>query len=227
MPADSTFVFGTLMMPQECTAPSSVTSTIWQQDPALAVVSILAAVIFLINLNNIYRILPTVCLSIFRWKKGLNLETSMQQSRTRSWVSTAFILPFCLVVNSYLLPSGNILICLSFFSVYYLARLIVYLLFKYRLYDEEYLVFSHRCVYNYFIVLSLILILTAGILHFSNPADGFPTRLIIIEMLSVYALCFERRIHFLKCKFHRFTTFLYLCALEFLPSGLLVYLWLK
>lgn len=227
MPADSTFVFGTLMMPQEATAPSSVSLSIWHQDPALCIVTILAAVIFLIFLKNTYRILPAVFKSIFRWKEGLNLENSMQQSRTRSWVSVAFILPFCLVVHACLLPSGNILTCLSYFFLYYVARLVIFKLFKYRLYNEEYLTYSHKCVYNYFIVLSLISFITGGVLHFSNSGPEVSSRLILYEILIVYILCIGRRIHFLRCKYHGFPTFLYLCALEFLPGGLLVYLCLR
>lgn len=227
MPTDSTFVFGTLMMPQEATAVSSMPLSAWHQDPALSAVTIIAVVIFLIFLKNTYRILPSVFLSIFRWKEGLNLETSVQRSRTRFWVSLAFILPLCLVVNAYLLPSGNILTCLAYFSGYFLARIILYLIFKYKLYNEEYLTYSHRCVYNYLIVLSLLTFLTGCILHFSGIAPEASRQLILYEILLVYVLCIIRRFHFLRCKYHEFPTFLYLCALEFLPSGLLVFLWLK
>lgn len=227
MPADSTFVFGTLMMPQEATAPSAVQLSVWHQDPALAAVTIIAAVIFLVFLKNIYRILPTVILSVFRWRTGLNLENSVQQSKTRSWVSAAFSLPFCIVVNSYLNPPGSILVCLLFFFGYYLARLIIFALFKYRLYNEEYLTYSHRCAYSYFIIMSLLTVLTGGFLHFLNPVPEFSGRLILYEILLIYILLILRRTHFLRCKYQGFPTFLYLCALEFLPSGLLVYLWLR
>lgn len=227
MPTDSTFVFGTLMMPQEATATSSVPLSVWRQDPALSVVTILAVVIFLIFLKSTYRILPSVFLSIFRWKEGLNLETSVQRSRTRFWVSLAFILPLCLVVNAYLLPSGNILTCLVYFTGYFLARSIIYLIFKYKSYNEEYLTYSHRCVYNYLIILSILTLITGSVLHFTGYPPEASRRLILSEILFIYVLCFVRRFHFLRCKYHEFPTFLYLCALEFLPSGLLVYLWLK
>lgn len=227
MPADSTFVFGTLMMPQEAAAPSTVQLSVWHQDPALAAVTIIAAVIFLLFLKNTYRILPTVILSVFRWRAGLNLENSVQQSKTRSWVSASFCLPFCIVANSYLDPPGNILVCLLLFFGYYLVRLIIFSLFKYRLYNEEYLTFSHRCAYSYFIIMSLLTVLTGGFLHFSNPVPEFSSRLILYEILLIYILFLARRIHFLRCKYHGFPTILYLCALELLPSGLLVYLWLR
>lgn len=227
MPADSTFVFGTLMMPQEAAAPSAVQLSVWHQDPALAAVTIISAVIFLLFLKNTYRILPTVILSVFRWRAGLNLENSVQQSKTRSWVSASFCLPFCIVANSHLDSPGNILVCLLLFFGYYLVRLIIFSLFKYRLYNEEYLTFSHRCAYSYFIIMSLLTVLTGGFLHFSNPVPEFSSRLILYEILLIYILFLARRIHFLRCKYHGFPTFLYLCALELLPSGLLVYLWLR
>lgn len=227
MPSDSTYVFGNLVMPQEATAPSAVPVSVWAQDPVLSALTIAAAIIILLLLNNIYRILPTVAASVFRWKEGLNLETSVQQSRTRNWVCAAFVLPLCIIVGKYLMPDESILICLAYISAYALARLVIYLLIRYRLFNDDYLAYSHKCVYNYIIVLSLLFMVTSLVLSLTNSGQPLSAKILTVEIMVIYLLCVGRRSHFLRCKYHVFRTFLYLCALEFLPSGLLVYLWLK
>ena len=76
--------------------------------------------------------------------------------------------------------------------------------------------------YNYFIVLTLVLVATAGISSIAGVNELMVKRILQYEIAVIFAVFLLRRTQILSNACNQFTAFLYLCALEILPAGLLV-----
>ena len=81
---------------------------------------------------------------------------------------------------------------------------------------------AHRAIYTFFIILTFIMLVTIGATHLSGAGYDTSRKIIIIEIAVVYGICFIRTGQILTGKCSSISTILYLCALEIIPSGLLV-----
>ncbi len=227
MPTDSTYVFGSLRMPQEAHSVSDAIPSIWQSDPLMSVLIILSIILFLFSLNNILNILPCILKSLFNFKAGITIESGIQYSRPRDMAALSLIVPFILLTDR-LLPSGKGLVfCLAVISGYLAVRYLLFRMSSYRLYAEEHFVYSSKCVNNYFIILCILWLISLGIVTAFDIGPDAARQVILIESIVTYTLCIARRFHFLVSSHSGFSSFLYLCVLEFLPTGILIILWLR
>ena len=77
-------------------------------------------------------------------------------------------------------------------------------------------------MWNSFILLCLLLLPTVGILGLCGVDEAVIRLVVFVEITFFYALAVLRRGNILLSVCNPLTTFLYLCGLEFLPTGLLV-----
>jgi hypothetical protein len=68
----------------------------------------------------------------------------------------------------------------------------------------------------------LLVLPTLGILYVFHAPDTLVRTFFYVELSVVYALYLVRRVQILSLSCRSLTTFLYLCALELLPSVLLI-----
>ena len=220
---DTTFVFGQLMMPQEYIPAVEAT---WSDNPLNAALALVAVVAVVISLRDI-RMVPALLHSLTSRKACEEAEYNMQTSRTRTWVSSVFMLPLALIADRYLAPESHILITIALLTGYLLLRLLVYGLIRYRLLGGEHFRYAYTCFFTYSLLSTAVCLIAVGVLNVAGATDD-TVRTVVISVLSAFYFFFLiRKWQFLQNSYRPFTTFLYLCALEFLPLGILAALWVR
>ena len=62
--------------------------------PIISGLAVLSTLVFLFNIRSFTRILPALVRCLVRWKSNLELENSLQLSRSRNLVATLLFIPF-------------------------------------------------------------------------------------------------------------------------------------
>ena len=196
------------------------------------ILALISTIIMITLLKRLINIFPSLIACMARWKESVNLEASVKNSLDRDMIAVACILPFCLVVGRFRLydPAfiGNMeesmrtLVTIGIFLVYCSIRLMMSMTVRTHRNSGKSAKTAERCSYTFFIILTLILILTGGVLSFLNVDDGVIRSAMLWISAAIYSLFLLRKtqIFISGCSF--FTAFLYLCALEILPTGILM-----
>lgn len=197
----------------------------------LETLSLISVIIIIIMLRRIVGILPAVFVCALRWKECCKLDAVVKTSRDRDFTALALTLPFLLTVQKHnLLPyrfidtitpeAGFAAIC-AVFAGYLVFRAFATVLFlphkshkKSRTADN-----SDR---TFFIIMS-VLVLCAVCLMSLLRTEAAEARLTIIWLsAATYMLYLVRKFQIFQSSHSIFTSFLYLCALEIVPTGILV-----
>ena len=197
-------------------------------------VTILVAVfvvLMILLMSTFLQLLPFIADSFMRARGSAALENSVRVSRDRNIVALVMMLPGFLLAFRYRLynPSfiaahtGDTRLWLigACFTGYLLLRLFIYLLLKPRRRYENYQV-AHHASYTFFIILVLLALFTAGVLSLFGVHDSAMRMVLYVETATVYLVFLIRRTQILSLSCNHFRTFLYLCALELIPSAALI-----
>lgn len=225
---DGAFKAGKLLLgtePSGAAAPVVATPVL---EPALVILSILLGLVFL---NNFLNILPYLLDNFTRARGSAALEGSVRVSRDRNIVALVLILPFILLVNRYRIYDPDflsgmggdmrLLIVLGIFLCYLLLRYVLWRVLEPRRYSENYPM-ARKMAYTFFILAGLLVLPTVGILSIFGSNDLTIRMVILGEMAFLYLVYFLRKGQILSLICNPLQVFLYLCALELLPTGLLV-----
>lgn len=196
---------------------------------ALALISVIVVMIFL---KTIVEILPSVLACLIRWKENINIEASVRLSRDRDFSAIAMLLPFCLTVFRFriynpdfisnLPDSPRLWAIIGIFSAYLLIRKAATLMVHPRRMPQKTLSATEKSANTYFILLTLILLLVDSTCSFFDATQN-AIRLTSLWLSSlIYGLYLIRKLQIFASSCSLFTAFLYLCALEILPTGILV-----
>lgn len=194
----------------------------------LVVFSVLVAILLLSRFQNVF---PEILSCFMRPRSGAAMERNLRLRQDRNLIALSLVIPFILLVYRYRLYHNSFFNMLdddlrlaamaAALSVYALLRMLSYRLQRPRRSNEYYKVAS-RNSYTHFIVMSLFLLCTAGILSLAGVQDD-TIRIVLLAEAAVFFLLFLRstaQILSLYCNSLR--TFLYLCTLEILPAALLI-----
>ena len=197
-------------------------------------VSILVAVfvvLMILLMNTFLQLLPFIADSLMRARGSAALENSVRVSRDRNTVAMIMMLPAFLLAFRYRLYDPDFIAAYSgdarlwligaCLTAYLFLRLIIYLLLKPRRRYENYQV-AHHASYTFFIILVLLLLSTAGVLSIFKIQDSTMRMVLYVETASVYLVFLIRRSQILSLSCNQFRTFLYLCALELIPTAALI-----
>ena len=222
------FNSGKLLLPD---TPVGVTAA---DAPVPVSVSILVAVfviLMILLLRTFLQLLPFIADSLMRARGSAALENSVRVSRDRNTVALVMMLPGFLLAFRYRLYDPSFIAAYSgdarlwligaCFTGYLVLRLIIYLLLKPRRRYENYQV-AHHASYTFFIILVLMALVTAGVLSLFRVQDSAVRMVLYVETASVYLVFLIRRTQILSLSCNHFRTFLYLCALELIPSAALI-----
>ena len=195
----------------------------------LALISLIIIIILLRRLVNIY---PSLLACMIRWKESVNLEMSVKLSRDRNILAVALIIPFCITAFRFGLYSPSYLenfnenaglaITIGVFTAYILLRLALTALCRSKKSRKPAYSTSVAAARTFFIILALLLMATGGIMSFVGTAPDTIKDAMIWLSGAIYALFLLRRIQIFASSYNFFTVFLYLCALEIIPTGVLV-----
>ena len=195
----------------------------------LALISVFIVIILLKRMINIF---PSLMACTLRWKESINLEASVKHSLDRDMLAAAMIIPFCLAVEKFGLYSPefmenmsqsiHLLVSIGIFLSYCIIRMLVSKLTRAQKINPKTYKTAGRASFTFFIILTLVLLLMGGILDFIDADPALIKSAMLCVSAFIYALFLLRKFQIFVSGCSFFTAFLYLCALEILPTGALV-----
>ena len=227
---EQAFRSGELLLPVE---PSAPLETVPASGVPVAVTVMMAlfVVAAILLLRNFLQILPLLADSIFRARGSTSLESSVRSSGDRNLIALVLTIPMILLAYRYRLydpdfvqgmgDSARLLCVGGAIAAWILLRAILYVWFKpKRRYDFYQL--SYRSGFTYWILLSIVMLLTSGILFLFGTPDRMIRIVLYAEIFTGFSVYLFRRAQILSLSCNHLRTFLYLCGLEILPAAALV-----
>ena len=188
--------------------------------------------IVLLLLRRLVNILPSLLACLTRGKESLNLEASVKLSRDRDALALAMIIPFCLTAFYYRLYSPGFLsgmtkdyvmgVYFGVFFVYIGLRLLMTWLFRPQKLPKKTYVAADKASYSFFIIYTLFLLAAGAILDVMNVPETVIRNVMLWISAAIYTLFLLRKTQIFSTSCSVFAGFLYLCALEMIPTGILV-----
>ena len=195
----------------------------------LALISLFVVILLLKSLVNTF---PSLIACLLRWKECLNLQTSVKLSRERDTLAAAMVIPFCLTTYRFSLynPSffdnlnenGKIWIIIGIFAGFVALRKACTTLFKAQRTPAATYRAAASAEHTFFIILTLSLLATGGVLSILDVNAGAIRSTMFWVSGSIYLLFLIRKLQIFNSACSIFLSFLYLCALEILPLGVLL-----
>lgn len=198
-------------------------------------IQIIAAACVLIGillLKNIVNVVPSLVGCLFRWKECLNIEDSLRLSSDRNIFAVFMILPFCIAASGFhlycpdflsgLQPAAFFGCTCGIFAGYCLTRTAFAVMIRKPKIPEKIYKAANRTSFSFFCIMAAAVLAAGGICSFADIAEKTARTVLLYIILTVYAVAIVRKFQIFGnyCSF--FTAFLYLCVLEFLPTGILV-----
>lgn len=211
--------------------PSPAVETAGGSQVLLGILVTVFVVLVILELWNFIHVAPFLWDSVFRARGSVALENNVRVARERNQLALVLILPAILFMYRYRLYDADFLQGLSanlrlaavagVFVAYLLLRLIIYLFLKPRRRRDIFRM-SHRSGYTFFILLMLPMLLVVGVLFLLRANDFIIRTFLYAETGLVYFIFLVRKAQILSLSCNPLLTFLYLCGLEFLPTGVLI-----
>lgn len=192
---------------------------------------VLFVLLMILQLKRVLQLAPLLSDSLFRVRGSSTLENSVHYNGDRNRLAYTLMIPAVLVTARYELYRPSFLEALPFnlyllavagvFVAYVLLRQLLFRWLKPRRRYDSY-VLAHQTGHTYFIVLMVLVLMTVGVLTVFHARDWLFRGLIYAEIPLVYSFYIFRKMQILSLFCNPLRTFLYLCALEFLPAALLI-----
>ena len=195
----------------------------------LALLSLLIALLLLKTMVGVF---PSLIACLTRWKESVNLDASVQLSRNRDITALALVIPFCLTVTRFRLydphfmvglnDNGRLGVTIGILIGWMLLRTFLEHLLRPRKGNPKAYGTARKAAYTYLCILTLLLMLTGGIMAFVDAAPETIKTAMLWISATIYAVLLLRKTQILISSYSFFASFLYLCALEIIPTGALV-----
>ncbi len=196
------------------------------------ILALISTLIFLTLIRRLVNIFPTLFTCMVRWKENVNLEASVKNSYDRNIIAIGMVIPFILVAESFRLYEPSFMdgmdenlrigVIAGVFMTYYLIRILASMMIQSGKTRRKTYGIAIKSAYTFFTILTLTLTILGGILSFiGTEVEAIRTAMLWISAF-IYALFLLRKFQIFASGFSILTSFLYLCSLEILPTGLLV-----
>ena len=232
LPATRAFASGTLEMPDSISAGYAESVQAWSSFPVNMVLVIIATLLMFLTIRIFLNIAPLLFDSLSRWKACVNIDASVQLKGDRNTLATIITLPIALVADRFGFFNADILdnipeawsspVTLGIILVWLLVRHMAFYFCMLRAPRPETFRTANTSFFNYWILAGLLLVLTAGVISFTDIPDASGRSILLYELAVVYFVAILRKSQILLSYCGPLTTFLYLCALEFIPTGALI-----
>ena len=195
----------------------------------LALFSLLVVLLLLKRLVNVY---PSLMACLWRGKECFNLEASVKLARDRDIITMAMLLPFCLVAFRFRLYGPGFFdglgadtvmgLYFAMFFAYVALRFVAMTLFRPRSMPQKTYNTATKVSYTFFNLLSLALLLIGGVSDLLNLNEMLVRDAMLWVSAGLYLLSLLRKMQIFTSSCSVFAAFLYLCALELIPTGILI-----
>ena len=177
--------------------------------------------------------MPFVLDSFTRVRGSVDIENSVGLSRDRTLTALLLLIPFVMLLSRFRIynpvflagfgPEEHFLGTAVCFLGYLLLRFLMHMWLRprYKRYADIFTM-ARRFAYSGFIVLVLLLLPLTGILLLCGVGDPLIGRILLYTSAVIYLFYIYRKSQIFGLYCSPFTTFLYLCALEFLPLAVFV-----
>ena len=196
------------------------------------ILTTVSLLIVLIMLRRLVEVCPSLLACLTRWKESTNLEASVQLSRNRDFLAVSLIIPFCLTVWKFNLYTpafmgecnDNMQFCMiaGALLAFILTRKTLEWTFKPQKINGKTLQAAKKASRTFFCLLTLILLGYGWISSFvGTPAESIKSAMLWISA-AIYLIFLIRKTQILASSSSFFIGFLYLCALEIIPTGAII-----
>ncbi|MBO6169403.1 MAG: DUF4271 domain-containing protein [Bacteroidales bacterium] len=226
------FKDGVLNMSTEPLGPSGA-PLLWGDSAVNHWAVILALVLFVLELSDLIRLYPHLLRCLSRWKGNLDLEHSVSLARTRNTIALVTGLVCCLIADRWELvnpsfkmrlnPELHLLLTSGMVAGTLILRQLLYLASKFRSRTSEYAQTLRHTLYNYLILLTSVMLLTVLLLVALRVEDSVIRMVLYVECIVFYLVHLIYTGQILRSRCGTLATILYLCALEILPFGILIF----
>ena len=200
--------------------------------PICDILTLLSLLVIICLLRRTIEIFPSLLASLIRWKESINLFNSVKLSRDRNMIALSMIVPFCLAVTASGIYSPSYMstmdedtrfgITFGVFIIYIVLRTLLERICLPKRRNAQ----MYRCAcisaYTFFILLTILLLSLWGILSVLNANPSSSKDAMLWLSGGIYLIFLLRKTQIFASSCSIFTAFLYLCALEILPTGALV-----
>ena len=193
---------------------------------------LISFLICILPLRRFVGIFPSLIACLVRWKESVNLDASVQLSRDRDLMAIAMVLPFCLTAGRFSLYSpswigkfgadGRLGITIGIIVGYILLRKGLEHILRPKKMNAKTYKTACKSAHTFFIILTLLLMAMGGIMSFANAPTIDIKNAMLWVSAATYAVFLLRKTQIFTSSCSFFSGFLYLCALEILPTGALV-----
>lgn len=228
------FTSGALVMPTDVVPGGAAALSRWGDIPLNGWFIVLSALSLAVDANGLYYIFPDLCKCATRWRWNLTADASMQFSRERDILAMLMLLPVTVAVSRFGMISPafldkvpdtwRTLAVFGIIAAYLIVRFMNFILLRYRARRVSNYQVAHTAAKNIFLVFALVLLCTVGLMWACGAGDAAIRLAGILEVSVFYVIALWQKIQILGTSCNPFSTFLYLCALEIIPGGLLIVL---
>ncbi len=193
---------------------------------------LISFLICILPLRRFVGIFPSLMACLVRWKESINLDASVQLSRDRDIMAIAMVMPFCLTAGKFSLYSpswtgqfgadGKLGITIGAIIAYIMLRKGLEHVLRGKKINQKTYRSACKSSHTFFIILTLLLMAMGGIMSFVNVAPMDIKNAMLWVSAAIYAVFLLRKTQIFTSSCNFFSGFLYLCALEILPTGALV-----
>lgn len=232
LPAAQAFLSGRLEMAENISPGVNGAVAAWADIPANCITAMVFALLALATLKSLLNLFPLLLDSLSRWKACLTIDSSVRLKSDRNLLGIIWLMPIIIIADRYRVFSIGFLDSIPYVRhiaetsalviAWLLLRLLSFILCSLRAKRIETFRTAHKAMFNYLILLAAVMLASAGIFSLTNVSELIVRQVIEYEMAVFYLVAVLRETQILRTYCSRFQTFLYLCALEFIPTGILI-----
>ncbi len=196
------------------------------------ILSLVSILVMLTLLRRLIGILPSLFACILRWRDNISFESSVKNIIDRNMIALSMIVPFCLIAVRYALYIPSLLgslneeiqigITAAVFAVYFGLRRLIYMSLPTKKINRRIYKMANSASYSFFVVLSILIYSIVGFTSVLHTETENVRLMILWSIAAIYALLLLRKLQIFSSSCSILNAFLYLCALEFIPTGILV-----
>lgn len=230
MPPSDIFIQGKLEM-SAVPVQEAAQAMLWDDFLLNRVLVVAAVLIGIAGLRDLLRLLPELLYCFSRPRASVSLEYNTSVVRMRNTAALISILPFCLLADRFGLfrpelwsavpEEWSAPATVGVFLAYLLLRTVCSALIRPPRLSGTAADAVRRSPWNYFILLTLLMLLSVGLLYIFRPSDTVVRITLYAETALFFLLSLLRSGQILASGFSGLTTILYLCSLELLPAAAL------
>lgn len=230
MPPSDIFIQGKLEM-SAVPVQEAAQTMLWNDFLLNRVLVVAAVLIGIAGLRDLLRLLPELLYCFSRPRASVSLEYNTSVVRMRNTAALISILTFCLLADRFGLfrpelwsavpEEWSAPATVGVFLAYLLLRTVCSALIRPPRLSGTAADAVRRSPWNYFILLTLLMLLTVGLLYIFRPSDTVVRITLYAETALFFLLSLLRSGQILASGFSGLTTILYLCGLELLPAAAL------